>query len=86
MQRRDLIKSLAALPMVLRPIGGMQAASAKIETGKHVMFVSDDAIDLEALHEYTMPDDPLADVLIIVVRLEQHQSVEDVLRIYKLED
>jgi hypothetical protein len=88
MQRRDLIRALVALPSVLVPAGGLQAALVKIQTGKHVMFVDDEVIDLEALAicGREVVNDPLADILMVSVRLKYGQTIDDVLRIYRIDD
>jgi hypothetical protein len=86
MQRRDLLKALVAIPTVLVPVGGVEAALVKIEKGKHVMFVDRRTFDLMALSEAVSSDDPLAGALIIGVELRDGQTFDDVLRIYHLED
>lgn len=89
--RRVLLKSLMAVPFsaTISSVNGRSgdiAAGAELKVGKFLMFADPQALDISGLSNSAWPEGWNFDMKIVPVRLGQGQTVEDVVRIYRLDE
>jgi hypothetical protein len=86
MGRRNLLQSLAALPLTVFTLGGKQVQAAEIHPGKrYVIFADMNSVYPEALTGMQLEDShPLAGAPVIMLQVPHDKSIEDVLAIYEL--
>jgi hypothetical protein len=89
MERRTLLQSLVALPLAPLLIHGSKTASAAvlIPPGHYMIFVDPKMVDIDALMESgadILPEN--VEASIIPVRVHGGHTIDDAVRIYKIEE
>jgi hypothetical protein len=85
-ERRELLKALAALPMV-NVIGGGQKAegtAAQIPPGNYLVFVDAATVDVSSLVNTPIPFENVQ-MQVMPLRLKDGQSMSDAVQIYRLD-
>ena len=88
MQRRELLKSLAALPLMRIGAGNQKVDAVELENGKHFLIVADpNATDADKLCGLGVPNDhPLSGAYIVWVTPRPGHTIQDEFAIYELGD
>ena len=90
MDRRGFIWRLGTVPLAtcLAVDGKVASAAAKFESGHYIVFADAQVININNLAEL-IPDHPLPDhcfIEIIPLKLRNGQTIDDAVRIYRMED
>ena len=87
--RRVLLQSLSALPLApLLTINGLtKSGMAAIAPGKYMMFADPNAVNFDRFDWPSPFTEPLNfEMEVIPVHLRNGQTIEDVIRIYRLDE
>jgi len=89
MDRRDAIKSLAALPFFKISVPGQtqQADAIEVKKGTLIIFADPECFNFDLIPtlESTGPNDPLNEAIFFPVQPRRGQTVTDAIALYKVE-